>query len=100
VLANRGVTIEGKGGTIARALNHYGGAESLREAPKSQKNVTSAFYNTIHLLPKDLRFEHVGARVVARMSQQGGIKNYKGGTLLHTMLDVCSNRDEKVACDM
>jgi len=78
VLANRGVTIGGKGGTIAGALNNYGGAESLREAPKNPKNVISAFFNTVHLLPKDLRFEHVGARVVARMSQQGGLKITRG----------------------
>jgi len=30
----------------------------------------------------------------------GVAKNYKGGTFLNTMLDVCSNRHEKVACDM
>jgi len=27
-------------------------------APKSPNNVTSAFFNTVHLLPKDRRFEH------------------------------------------
>jgi len=49
---------KGKGGTIPRAPNHHGGAESLREAPKRPNNVTSAFFSTVHLLPKDLRFEH------------------------------------------
>jgi len=31
--SSRGVTRGGKGGTIPRAPNHYGGAKSLREAP-------------------------------------------------------------------
>jgi len=55
-------------GTISRAPNHYGGAEWLREAPKSPNNVASTFFNTVHLLPTsdanmgrafacDLRFE-------------------------------------------
>ena len=41
----------GKGGTIPRAPNHCG-------SPKSHNNVTSTFFKTVHLLPKDLRFEH------------------------------------------
>jgi len=32
-------------------------------APKSPKNVTSIFFNTVHLLPKDLKFEHGGAKL-------------------------------------
>ena len=43
----------GQGDTIPRAPNHYGGAESLRRAPKSPNNVTNTFFNTAHLLPKD-----------------------------------------------
>jgi len=27
-------------------------------APKSPNNVTDTFFSTVHLLPKDLRFEH------------------------------------------
>jgi len=27
-------------------------------APKNPSNVTSTFFNTVHLLPKDLKFEH------------------------------------------
>jgi len=50
----------GNGGTISRAPNHYGGADSLREAPKSLNNVASTFFKTVHLLPKDLKFEHGG----------------------------------------
>jgi len=44
-----------------------GGAESLRGAellwgaPKSPHNVTSTFFNTVSLLSKELRFDHVGA---------------------------------------
>jgi len=32
-------------------------------SPKSPNNVTSTFFNTVHLLPKDLRFEHGGAKL-------------------------------------
>jgi len=34
------------------------GAESLWGERKSPKNVTSTFFNTVHLLLKDLRLEH------------------------------------------
>jgi len=44
----------GQGGTILWAPNHCG-------APKSPDNVTSTFFNGVHLLPKD-RFEHGGAK--------------------------------------
>ena len=47
-------------GTIAWTPNHYGGAKSLRGAPKSPNNVRSTFFNTVHLPPKDFRFEHGG----------------------------------------
>jgi len=30
--------------------------------PKSPNNVTDTFFNTENLLPKDLRFEHGGAK--------------------------------------
>jgi len=46
------------GGTIPRALDHYLGAESLQGAPKSPNNFTSAFFNTVNFLLKDLMFEH------------------------------------------
>jgi len=42
-----------------RALNHWG------EAPKVPNNVTSTFFNTVHLLLQDLRFEHGGAKFVS-----------------------------------
>jgi len=35
-----------------------GGVEWLWGTPKSSKNTTSTFFNTVHLLPKDLSFEH------------------------------------------
>jgi len=38
------------------------GTESLREALKTPNNVTTTFFNTVHLLPKDLRFKHGDAR--------------------------------------
>jgi len=41
-----------KRGTIPRALNDYGGAESLQGAPKSPKKVTSTFFDTAHFFRK------------------------------------------------
>jgi len=40
------------------------GAESLR-GPKSHNNVISTSFNTLYLLPKDLRFEHEGVKLVS-----------------------------------
>ena len=37
--SGKGVTTRGQGGTITRAPNNYGGAESQRGAPKSPNNV-------------------------------------------------------------
>jgi len=60
---------ETRGAQLSGAV-HYGGAESLggaellREAPKSPNNVTSTFFNTVNLLSKELRFDHVGAKLV------------------------------------
>jgi len=53
-----------KGGAIPQAPNHYGGAESLwvrRKVPTMSQLLCS----TAHLLPKDLRFEHGGAKLVS-----------------------------------
>jgi len=47
-----------KGGTMPRAPKHCG-------EPKSHNNVTSSFFKIVHLLPKDLRFEHGGAKHVS-----------------------------------
>ena len=38
---------------------------TILQAPKSPSNVTSTFFNTVHLLPKDLGFEHGGAKVAS-----------------------------------
>jgi len=48
----------GKGGTIPWMPNHCEGRRITAGPPKSPNNVTSAFFNTVHLLPKDLSFEH------------------------------------------
>jgi len=54
-------------GTISRAPNHYGSAESLRGASndcgprRSLNNVKRTLFSTVVLLPEDLRFEHGGA---------------------------------------
>jgi len=61
----RGVTRGGKGDAIPRALNHWGGVEWLRGAPNSPNNITSTFFNEVHLLPRDLRFEHGDAKLVS-----------------------------------
>jgi len=55
---SRGVTTGEQGGHIAH------GAKSLG-SPKSPKNVASAFFIRVHLLPKDLRFERGGARLAS-----------------------------------
>jgi len=34
-------------------------------APKSSNNVTSTFFNTVHLLPKDFKFEHGGIKLAS-----------------------------------
>jgi len=68
-----GVLRRNEGGTIRRApnqitvgaSNHCGGAEWLRGAPKSPNIAKSTFFNAAHLLPKDLRFEHWGAKLVS-----------------------------------
>ena len=40
-------------------------AEWVRGAPKSPNNVTSTFFNTVHLLPIYLSFEHGGAKLAS-----------------------------------
>jgi len=41
------------------------GGGTIPRAPKSPNNVASTFFNTVHLLPKDPRFEHGGAKLVS-----------------------------------
>jgi len=44
--------------TIPRARNHCRG-------PKSPNKSSTLFFKTVHLLPKDLRFEHGGVKLVS-----------------------------------
>jgi len=60
----RGAQFLGRRVTMG-APNHCMAAEWMRGAPKSPKNVTSTFFNTVHLLPKDLSFEHGGAKLAS-----------------------------------
>jgi len=34
-------------------------------APKNPNHVTSTFFDTVHLLPEDLRFEHAGGKLAS-----------------------------------
>jgi len=43
----------------------FPGAESLRERWKAPTMSPVPFFNTEHLLPKDLRFEHEGAKLAS-----------------------------------
>jgi len=63
--ADMGVTTGGKGSTRPRAPNHYRCAEPVRGAPENINNVTSTFFSEVLLLPKDLRFEHGGAKLAS-----------------------------------
>ena len=43
----------------------FPGRQITTEAPKSPNNVRSTFFNTVNLLPKELRFEHGGAKLAS-----------------------------------
>jgi len=86
-------------------------AEWLRGATKSPSNDTSTFFNTVHLLPKSLSFEHGSAKLASCLGrhltllrpclhqilhQTPVAKNPKSSpctTLLHTHDHVISRRD-------
>jgi len=68
-MSYRGVTREGKGA-------QFPGGRITAGAPRSPKNVTSTFFNKIHLFPKDLKFE---VRTVARKSSLEGLYVRVGG---------------------
>jgi len=70
VLSNHSASRAYRGGTIPWAPNHYGGAKSLRGAPKCPNNVRSTFFNTVDLLPKDFRFEHGGPNLLVTSGVQ------------------------------
>jgi len=45
--------------------NHCGARGMTVRASKKPNNVTGTFFKTIHLLPKDLRFEHGGTELAS-----------------------------------
>jgi len=47
------------------APNHYGECRVTAGAPKSPNNITSAFFNAVHLLLKDLKLEHDVAKLAS-----------------------------------
>jgi len=47
------------------APNRYGGRRMTAGGAKSPKNITSFFFNTVHLLPNGLKFEHEGAKLAS-----------------------------------
>jgi len=58
----------GKGGTTPWAPNHYGGTKSLRGASNDCvgfRKVPSTSFSTVRLLPKELKFEHGGAKLAS-----------------------------------
>ena len=54
----------GKGGRNFPGAESLSGRQITAGAPKSPNNVTSTFLNTVHLLPKVLRFEHGGLNLL------------------------------------
>jgi len=53
----------GQEGNITPSAESLWGHQITAGAPKSPNSVTSTFFNTVHLLPKNLRFEHQGAEL-------------------------------------
>ena len=58
LLHNTRDVTRGQGGTILRAPNHCG-------RPKNTNNDISTFFKIVHLLPKDLRFEHRCGKLIS-----------------------------------
>jgi len=58
-----GVHVQGRNEGEREA--QFPGRQITAWARKSPNNVTSTFVNTVHLLPKDLRFEHGGAKLAS-----------------------------------
>jgi len=50
--------MKGQGGAITRAPNHSGGV-------KNPNSVTRTFFNTVLLLPEDLRFQNGCAKLAS-----------------------------------
>jgi len=66
------VTAPTGGGHNSPGAELLWGRQIIARAPKNPNNVASTFFNTVYLLPKDLRFEHGGATLVS-CSDQGRI---------------------------
>jgi len=62
--ANQGRT-EGARGALFPGRRITMGAPTQGGGAEKSNNVTSTSFNTVHLLPKDLRFEHGGAKFVS-----------------------------------
>jgi len=74
-----------------------GGAEWLREAPKSSNKVASTFFNTVHLLPKS--DANMGRTFACDLRFEQGFRFETGGTKLAsctgrhlTSLRLCSQQ--------
>jgi len=61
---NEGAQSPGRRITVG-APNHYGERRMTAGTPKSPNNVTDVFFNAVYLLPKDLKFEHGGAKLAS-----------------------------------
>jgi len=60
----RGLQFPGRRITM-EAPNRYEERRMTAGTLKSPNNVTSVFFNTVHLLPKDLKIEHGGAKLAS-----------------------------------
>ena len=58
----RGVTRGERGAQFPGAESLWG-VDSLRWASKNHNNVASTYFNTVYMHPKDIRFEHGGAKL-------------------------------------
>jgi len=73
-------------GSCLGVPDHCGGA------PECSNNVTSAFFNTVHLLPKDFRFEHGGTKLAScpRRYLTSSFSGSKRQQLICTKLPLCA----------
>jgi len=61
---SRGVT-RGQGGRNYPGTKSLWGHRNTAEAPKSPNNVTRTFFNAVHFLPEDPRFENGDAKLAS-----------------------------------
>jgi len=62
---HRGLTTGGQGGHNSPGAGSLWGRQMSAGSPKSLNNFTGTFFNTVPFLPKDLRFELGGAKLVS-----------------------------------